>query len=187
VPAINDPKRFRRSSDVGAFLGLTPRRYGSGEVHLAGRISKAGDRPARSLLFEAANALMTRVRHESLFRTGGFKLSAKVGSRRAKTAVARKPPPSFCIAFGWTGGVLPCSGRLSFRRGGSCPAEDAGRIIPKLLMLPYRSVAAHAVPDTVILACQDHRVAAAPGWFSCWLALMVQVADSPAPPTRLDR
>ena len=90
LTAIDDPERFRRSSDVGAFLGLTPRRYQSGEVDLAGRISKAGDRPARSLLFEAANALMTRVRHESSLRTWGLKLSAKIGSRRAKTAVARK-------------------------------------------------------------------------------------------------
>jgi hypothetical protein len=53
--------------------------------------------------------------------------------------------------------------------------------------LPYRSVAARAVPDTVILACQDHAAAAAPGWFSCWLPEMVQEADPPAPPTRLDR
>jgi transposase len=88
--AIDDPERFRRSSDVGAYLGLTPKRYQSGEVDLAGRISKAGDRAARSLLFEAANALMTRVRHESSLRTWGLKLSAKIGSRRAKTAVARK-------------------------------------------------------------------------------------------------
>ena len=90
VIAIDDPERYRRSSDVGAFLGLTPRRYQFGEVDLAGCISKTGDRAARSLLFEAANALMTRVRHESSPRTWGLKLSAKIGSRRAKTAVARK-------------------------------------------------------------------------------------------------
>jgi transposase len=90
LTAIDDPERFRRSSDVGAFLGLTPRRYQSGDVDLAGRISKAGDRPARSLLFEAANALMTRVRHDNALRAWGLKLSAKIGSRRAKTAVARK-------------------------------------------------------------------------------------------------
>jgi transposase len=41
LTAIDDPERFRRSSDVGAFLGLTPRRYQAGEVDLAGRISKA--------------------------------------------------------------------------------------------------------------------------------------------------
>ena len=37
-----------------------------------------------------ANALMTRVRYENSLRTWGLKLSAKIGSRRAKTAVARK-------------------------------------------------------------------------------------------------
>jgi transposase len=41
LTAIDDPERFRRSSNVGAFLGLTPRRYQAGEVDLAGRISKA--------------------------------------------------------------------------------------------------------------------------------------------------
>jgi len=39
----------------------------------------------------------------------------------------------------------------------------------------------------VILACQDHGAAAAPGWLSCWLPTMVQNADPPASPTRLDR
>ena len=47
-------------------------------------------RAASSLLFEAANALMTRVRHESSLLTWVLKLSARIGSRRAKTAVARK-------------------------------------------------------------------------------------------------
>ncbi|WP_367227082.1 transposase, partial [Mesorhizobium sp.] len=40
---IDDPKRFRRSRSVGAYLGLTPRRYQSGEVDRVGRITKVGD------------------------------------------------------------------------------------------------------------------------------------------------
>ena len=60
VTAIDDPRRFRRATDVGAYLGLTPRRYQSGRVDRAGRISKRGDRLARSLLYEAANVLPTR-------------------------------------------------------------------------------------------------------------------------------
>lgn len=90
VTTIDDPGRFARSTDVGAFLGLTPKRYQSGEVDIAGRISKAGDRSARSLLFEAANALMTRVRKESTLRQWGLQLGARVGARKAKVAVARK-------------------------------------------------------------------------------------------------
>jgi transposase len=38
--AIDDPARFRHSASVGAYLGLTPRRYSSGEVDRMGRISR---------------------------------------------------------------------------------------------------------------------------------------------------
>ena len=36
---IEDPSRFRRASDVGAFLSLKPTCYQSGEVDIGGRIS----------------------------------------------------------------------------------------------------------------------------------------------------
>lgn len=36
---IDQPERFRKSRDVGAHLGLTPRRYQSHETDLQGRIS----------------------------------------------------------------------------------------------------------------------------------------------------
>jgi transposase len=90
VTTLDDPTRFRRSTDVGAFLGLTPKRYQSGEVDVAGRVSKAGDRTARSLLFEAANAVVTRLRKDSALRRWGLQLGARVGARKAKVAVARK-------------------------------------------------------------------------------------------------
>jgi transposase len=37
---IDNPWRFSSSDKVGAYLGLTPRRYASGETDRAGRISK---------------------------------------------------------------------------------------------------------------------------------------------------
>ncbi|PQO24124.1 hypothetical protein C2I36_04220 [Rhodobacteraceae bacterium WD3A24] len=58
--AIEDSTRFRRASDVGAYLGLTPKRYQSGEVDIGGRISKCGDCLTRSLLFEAASVILDR-------------------------------------------------------------------------------------------------------------------------------
>jgi hypothetical protein len=61
VTTVDDPGRFQRSSSVGAYLGLTPRRHQSGERDVSGRISKCGDRLTRSYLFEAANVLLTRV------------------------------------------------------------------------------------------------------------------------------
>jgi transposase len=51
---IDDPARFRRSSSVRAYFGLTPRRYQSGEVDHGGHISKCGDGLLRAYLFEAA-------------------------------------------------------------------------------------------------------------------------------------
>src|SRR5580692_10944404 len=55
---IDDPARFRRSVSVGAYLGLTPRRYQSGEVDTTGHISKCGDSLLRGYLYEAAAVLL---------------------------------------------------------------------------------------------------------------------------------
>ena len=69
VTAIETPETFIRSRDVGAWIGLTPRRYQSGEVDYEGHISRRGDARLRSLLFEAAMAMLTRVRGESDLRS----------------------------------------------------------------------------------------------------------------------
>jgi transposase len=61
LATIDDPARFRRSRSVGAYVGLTTRRYASGEIDWTGRISKCGDKMLRSYLYEAANVLLTRV------------------------------------------------------------------------------------------------------------------------------
>ena len=54
---IDDPARFRRSSSVGVYAALTPRRYQSGEIDVSGHISRCGDSLLRSHLFEAANVM----------------------------------------------------------------------------------------------------------------------------------
>jgi len=66
-------------------------------------------------------------------------------------------------------------------------AEAIARAGAYAVMPPYPFAAVTTVADAMILACQDHRTAAVLVWFSCWLPRMVQVADPPAPPTRLDR
>jgi transposase len=48
VGVIGDPYRFTHSSSVGAYLGLTPRRFQSGETDDTGRISQCGDRLQRT-------------------------------------------------------------------------------------------------------------------------------------------
>ena len=90
VAVINNPERFRQSSTVGAYLGLTPRRYQSGDVDCAGHISKCGDGLLRAYLFQAANAIVTRKVTDSTLRRWGRGLVARIGLRRATVAVARK-------------------------------------------------------------------------------------------------
>jgi transposase len=58
--AVDDPERFKRSREIGAYFGLVPRRYQSGEIDYTGSISKGGDKRVRTLLYEAANVMLTR-------------------------------------------------------------------------------------------------------------------------------
>lgn len=90
VSAFDDAARFRRSSSAGAYLGLTPRRYESGEISRNGRVSKRGDRFARKCLFEAANAIYCRNLGGPRLRDWARGIAAKTGPRKAKVALARK-------------------------------------------------------------------------------------------------
>lgn len=87
---IDDPARFTRARDAGAYLGLTPRRYQSGEIDRLGKISKWGDHLTRHYLYSAANVLITTVRGRSDLKSWGLKLRKRVGPKRARVAVARK-------------------------------------------------------------------------------------------------
>ncbi len=90
LATIDNPTRFKRSRSVGAYAGLTTRRYASGEVDWTGRISKCGDKMLRSYLYEAANVLLTRVAKWSALKAWGIRLAKRSGLRKAKVAVARK-------------------------------------------------------------------------------------------------
>jgi transposase len=90
VGTVEDPGLFKGSRAVGAWLGLTPSRYQSGEIDVSGRISRCGDPLLRTYLYEAANQVLTRSRADSALRRWGLTLKAKVGHRKAVVAVARK-------------------------------------------------------------------------------------------------
>jgi transposase len=87
---IDDPSRFHSASSVGAYLGLTPRRYQSGETDINGKISRWGDRLLRVYLFEAATVLLYRTKKWSSLKAWGMKLAKRIGMKKAKVAVARK-------------------------------------------------------------------------------------------------
>lgn len=88
--AIDDPDRFRRSRDVGAYLGLVPRRHQSGEIDYVGRISKCGDRRLRTLLYEAANVMMTRYKASLKLKDWAFAIAKRSTMRQARVALARR-------------------------------------------------------------------------------------------------
>ncbi len=87
---VDDASRFRKPADVGAFLGLTPRRYQSGEIDYSGRISKCGDVQMRGLLFEAATCLIRLVKRFSPLKSWAVRLAARKGFKKAAVATARK-------------------------------------------------------------------------------------------------
>ena len=90
VAAIDDPSRIRRSRDVGDYLGLVPRRYQSGEVDYTGGISKCGDRRVRTLLYEAANVMLTRYKGQLKLKDWAFAIAKRSTMRKARVALARR-------------------------------------------------------------------------------------------------
>jgi transposase len=88
--AIDDPARFKRSASVGAYVGLTPRRYASGEIDRMGRISRCGDALMRSYLYEAANIMLVRTRGTNPLKSWATKLAKRAGHKKARVALARK-------------------------------------------------------------------------------------------------
>jgi transposase len=90
VSTVEDPARFVRSRSVGAHLGLTPRQYQSGEVDRSGRISRCGDTLARTLLYEAAVVILTRLKRASRLKDWARAIARRSGNGKARVALARK-------------------------------------------------------------------------------------------------
>ncbi|MDH3318030.1 MAG: IS110 family transposase [Gammaproteobacteria bacterium] len=90
VATIEDPRRFSTSRAVGAYLGLTSRRYQSGEMDYSGRISKHGDAMLRSLLYGAANSLLTLVHRAHPLKDWARGVKRRTSHKKACVALARK-------------------------------------------------------------------------------------------------
>jgi transposase len=90
VSTVEDPTRFSSSRSVGAHLGLTPRQYQSGEVDRSGRISRCGDHLARTLMYEAAVVILTRIKRDLPLKSWALAIARKSGSGKARVALARK-------------------------------------------------------------------------------------------------
>lgn len=87
---VDRPERFRHSKAVGAAVGLTPRKYASGEVDYDGHITKCGDAFLRSHLFEAAKSMLSRTSKPNALKAWGLRLAKRSSKKKACVAVARK-------------------------------------------------------------------------------------------------
>lgn len=93
ILVIDDPRRFERSRDLGAFLGLVPRQHESGERSPQLRISKAGNTYLRQLLVSAAHYILGPFGGDCELRRFGQRVGSRggpKGKKRAVVAVARK-------------------------------------------------------------------------------------------------
>src|SRR6201987_5346027 len=87
---VDQPQRFVHSRAVGAHVGLTPKRYQSGEIDYDGGGSKCGDALLRTMLYEAAQVLLTHSGKWSWLKAWGMRVAQRRGIRRAPVAVARR-------------------------------------------------------------------------------------------------
>lgn len=90
VLTIGDPQRFRRSRNIGAYLGLVPRLRQSGQRDPKLSITKAGDPYLRQILVSAAHYIIGPFGPDTDLRRFGLRLAARGDKRRAVIAVARK-------------------------------------------------------------------------------------------------
>jgi transposase len=93
VLTLDDHLRFRKSRQVGAYLGLRPRQRDSGQAQPQLRITKAGDVYLRSLLIQGAQYILGKFGPDTDLRRWGLRLAARGGKnakKRAVVAVARK-------------------------------------------------------------------------------------------------
>lgn len=95
--AVQTPKQFKNGRQFGAWLGLTPREYSSGNQRYLGRITKRGDKYLRTLFVHGARSVM--VRNKIKQRAGqpltqlqqwALQLEQRVGHNKATVALANK-------------------------------------------------------------------------------------------------
>ena len=93
ILTLEDKDRFERSRDVGAYLGLRPKRKDSGESQPELSITKEGDVYLRRLLVQGAHCILSVRGPDTDLKRWGVKLAARGGKKakkKAVVAVARK-------------------------------------------------------------------------------------------------
>ena len=87
---VDVPARFRKSKSVGAVFGLTCSKYQSGEIDWSGRISRCGNEMMRTMLYEAAQVMLTRTNKWSWLKAWAMQIARRRGMKKAIVALARR-------------------------------------------------------------------------------------------------
>ncbi len=87
---IDNPERFKKSRSVGAYAGMTPKQYSSGESTRQSGISKTGSDELRALLCQAAMCMMYNTKTWNRLKLFGLKIKKKHGHKKAIVALGRK-------------------------------------------------------------------------------------------------
>ena len=93
ILTLEDSKKFRKSRDVGAYLGLIPKQHQSGDRDPGLGISKQGDKMLRGLLVQSAQYKLGSFGPDCDLKRFGLKIAesgGRHGKKRAVIAVARK-------------------------------------------------------------------------------------------------
>lgn len=95
--AVQTPDQFKNGRQFGAWLGLTPREYSSGNQRYLGRISKRGDKYLRTLFVHGARSVMVRIKIQqsnnkplTRLQQWAYQLEQRVGHNKATVALANK-------------------------------------------------------------------------------------------------
>ena len=93
VLSLDDSSRFKKSREVGPFVGLTPRKRASGEKDPQLSITRSGNPYLRRILVQAAHYVLGPFGPDCVLRRFGARIAERGGKhakKRAAVAVARK-------------------------------------------------------------------------------------------------
>ncbi len=169
---IDDPTRFRKSRDVGVHIGLTPRKYASGEIDRSGGISKCGNRALRALLFDASITMLTRSKKWSRLKAWGVRLAYATArqQRRLQGGCNRRRLYKLAVIMHrmWVDETNFAYGDVSRHSGGLIIGQSRGRLPGVTLSWRQAQVKRRkrGTGKYELLACRTvRRYCATSGWY----------------------